>query len=63
MGISIIPHHKNVTEGNIFQFSGKFYKNNALVLAYGKYVVFKIERLKEHSISLDWLVRGNILEP
>ena len=36
--------NKNVTEGNIFQFSGTFYKNNALVIAYGKYVVFKIER-------------------
>ena len=44
MGISIIPHHKNVTERNIFQFSGTFYKNNALVIAYDKYVVFKIER-------------------
>ena len=37
--------NKNVTEGNIFQFSGTFYKNNALVIAYGKYVVFKIERV------------------
>ena len=44
MGISIIPHHKNVTERNIFQFSGTFYKNNALVIAYDKYVVFKTER-------------------
>ena len=26
--------NKNVTEGNIFQFSGTFYKNNALVIAY-----------------------------
>ena len=34
-------HKKNVTEG---EFSGTFYKNNALVIAYGKYVVFKIER-------------------
>ena len=35
---------KIVTEGNIFEFSATFYKNNALVIAYGKYVVFKIER-------------------
>ena len=24
--------NENVTEGNIFQFSGTFYKNNALVI-------------------------------
>ena len=35
---------KIVMEGNIFEFSGTFYKNNALAIAYGKYVVFKIER-------------------
>ena len=37
-------HKKNVTEGNIFQFSVTFHKNNALVIAFGKYVLFKIER-------------------
>ena len=42
-------HKKKCHKGNIFEFSGTFYKNNALVIAYGKYVVFKIE---EHSISL-----------
>ena len=26
-------------KGNIFEFPGKFYKNNALVIAYGKYVL------------------------
>ena len=31
-------------KGNIFEFSVTFYKNNALVIAYGKYVLFKIER-------------------
>ena len=38
--------NKNVTEGNILQFSGHFTRiiNNALVIAYGKYLVFKIER-------------------
>ena len=37
-------HKKKCHEGNIFEFSGTFYKNNALVIAVGKYVVFKIER-------------------